>query len=47
MENGHFAFLSSPLGAQGQRTMFFLGSLESAYSDFLLVLIELFAKCYR
>jgi len=27
---GHFAFLSHPLGAYGQRTMFILGSLESA-----------------
>ena len=32
----------TPLGAQGQRTMFILGSLESAM-DFLLVLIELFS----
>jgi len=29
-ENGCFAFLSPPLGAYGQRTMFILGSLESA-----------------
>jgi len=27
---GHLAFLSHPLGACGQRTMFILGSLDSA-----------------
>jgi len=43
-EIGRFAFLSSLLGAKGQRTMFILGSMVSA---FLLVLIELFSLwCY-
>jgi len=42
-ENGRFAFLSPPLGAQGQRTMFILGSLESALStSYYVLLIEVF-----
>jgi len=30
IENGRYAFLSPPLGAQGQRTMFILRLMESA-----------------
>jgi len=35
--------LSHRLGAEGQRTMFILGSLESAYTGLPIVLIELFS----
>jgi len=34
MENGRFAFLSPLWGIWGQRTMFILGSLESAWWTF-------------
>ena len=35
-EKGRFEFLNPTLGAQGQRTMFTLGSMESALCTFYL-----------
>jgi len=43
-ENGHFAFLSSPLGDLGYDVHFKL--IGKRVVDFLLVLIELFVRCY-
>ena len=43
MENETCFAFEPPYAVQGQRTLFILGSLESSYGDFLLVIIELFS----
>jgi len=47
MEKRPFSVFEPPFGAlTGQRTMFILAQWK-ARMDFLLVLIKLFARCYR
>jgi len=44
-ENGHIAFLS-PLGSLRATNDVYLGLIGKPIVDFLLALIELFARCY-
>ena len=44
--SGHFAFLSPPLGGLGTTYDVLLGLIGKHVVDFLLLLIEFFARCY-